>query len=120
MTTAIIHHPIFLEHDTGPGHPENSSRYKAVMDALQTDAELWNGLLKLEAESAERENIEACHTAQHFELIEQAVKAGLDYLDADTVISPYSFEAALFAAGGACRAIDTVMSGEAKNAFVPV
>ena len=22
MSTAIIHHPVFKEHDTGPGHPE--------------------------------------------------------------------------------------------------
>ncbi len=31
-----------------------------------------------------------------------------------------SFEASIYAAGGACRAVDAVMSGEAKNAFVAV
>jgi len=31
-----------------------------------------------------------------------------------------SFDASLFAAGGACRAVDSVMQGEAKNAFVAV
>jgi acetoin utilization deacetylase AcuC-like enzyme len=88
------------------------------MNALQGDPELWNSLVKLEAESASREAIEKCHTAQHFETVEQAVKEGAGYLDADTVVSPHSFEAALYAAGGACRAIDAVMSGDADNAFV--
>jgi acetoin utilization deacetylase AcuC-like enzyme len=120
MSTAIVHHPIYLQHDTGPGHPETPSRYTAVMEALQNDAELWSGLVKLEAESATRKIIENCHTARHFEAVEEAVKEGIGYLDADTVVSAHSFDAALYAAGGACRAIDAVMSGEAKNAFVPV
>ena len=44
MTTAIVHHPVFREHDTGPGHPENPSRYTVVMDALRADTELWSKL----------------------------------------------------------------------------
>ncbi len=91
-----------------------------VTDALQNDAGLWGGLLKLEAESASRQTIEKCHTARHFETVEEAVKEGAGYLDADTAVSARSFDAALYAAGGACRAIDAVMNGEAKNAFVPV
>jgi acetoin utilization deacetylase AcuC-like enzyme len=119
MTTALIHHPIFLQHDTGPEHPETPSRYSVVMDALQTDAELWDALVKLEAAGASRGAIEKCHTADHFDLVEKAVKDRVGYLDADTVVSARSFDAALYAAGGACRAIDAVMSGEAKNAFIP-
>jgi len=48
MTTAIVHHPVFREHDTGPGHPENPSRYSVVMDALRGDTELWSGLREVE------------------------------------------------------------------------
>lgn len=120
MTTALVHHPIYLQHDTGEGHPETSTRYRVVIDALQNDKALWDGLVKLESESASRESIERCHTAAQFDRVEQAVRENIGYLDADTVVSPYSFEAALYAAGGACRAIDAVMSGEANNAFVPV
>ena len=39
-------------------------------------------------------------------------------LDADTSMSPGSFEAALRAAGGAVHAVDEVMTGKAANAFV--
>jgi acetoin utilization deacetylase AcuC-like enzyme len=120
MTTALIHHPIFLQHDTGAGHPETSSRYSVVMNALQSDAELWSNAVKLEAESVSRKVIENCHTSAHYDAVEQAVNQGIGYLDADTVVSAHSLEAALYAAGGACRAIDAVMKSEVQNAFVPV
>ena len=44
MKTAIIHHPIYGKHDTGPGHPETPERYEVVMDALKKDKKLWNSL----------------------------------------------------------------------------
>ena len=43
---------------------------------------------------------------------------GLVRLDADTAMSPGSFEAALRGAGGAVHAVDAVMAGKAANAFV--
>ena len=45
---------------------------------------------------------------------------GLVQLDGDTVLSAGSFEASLRAAGGAILAVDDVMSGKAKNAFVAI
>jgi len=45
-------------------------------------------------------------------------KEGLVRIDADTTMSPGSFEAALRAAGGALRAVDEVMSETVANAFV--
>ena len=120
MTTAIIHHPVFKEHDTGPHHPECPSRYMVVMDALHADAELWAQLLELEAREAPRGDVQACHTPQLYKTVERVVSEGTSYLDADTVVSIRSMDAALRGAGGACQAIDVVMSGEAGNAFVPV
>ena len=120
MTTAIIHHPVFKEHDTGPDHPESPSRYMVVMDALRADAELWAQLLEIEARKAPRGDVQACHTPQLYKTVERVVSEGTSYLDADTVVSIRSMDAALRGAGGACQAIDVVMSGEAGNAFVPV
>jgi acetoin utilization deacetylase AcuC-like enzyme len=45
---------------------------------------------------------------------------GLVQLDDDTVLSAGSFEASLRAAGGAILAVDEVMAGKAKNAFVAI
>ncbi len=41
-------------------------------------------------------------------------------LDADTTMSPGSYEAALRAVGGGMQAVDEVMTGKAANAFVAV
>jgi acetoin utilization deacetylase AcuC-like enzyme len=120
MTTAIIHHPVFEQHDTGPGHPESPERYAVVMQALRGDAELWPRLLEVEAAPAPRGDVQAAHSPQHFKHVERAVSEGIGYLDADTPVSMRSLEAALRAAGGACRAVDMVLKGEARNAFLPV
>ncbi|MDT5272765.1 MAG: hypothetical protein QOH49_4951 [Acidobacteriota bacterium] len=120
MTTAIIHHPVFEQHDTGPGHPESPERYAVVMQALRGDAELWPRLLEIEAAQAPRGDVQAAHTPQHFKHVERAVSEGIGYLDADTPVSMRSLEAAMRAAGGACRAVDMVLKGEANNAFLPV
>jgi acetoin utilization deacetylase AcuC-like enzyme len=120
MTTAIIHHTLFKEHDTGPGHPETPERYTLIMKALREDEGLWSKLLELEANPAPRGDVQACHTPQHYKTVERAVSEGLGYLDADTPVSMRSLDAALRGAGGACKAVDAVMSGEAQNAFLPV
>ncbi len=120
MTTAIVHHPVFREHDTGPGHPENPSRYSVVMDALRGDTELWSTLREVEAREAPRGDIQAAHSPQLYKHVERAVAEGIGYLDQDTVVSMRSFDAAKRAAGAPCHAIDLIMAGEVQNAFVPV
>ena len=120
MSTAIIHHPVFEKHDTGEGHPESPARYRVVMDALHADAELWRQLIEVEATAAPRGDVQACHASQHFKNVERVVREGTAYLDSDTVVSLHSLDAALRAAGAGCRAVDAVMSGQARNAFLPV
>src|SRR5215211_904077 len=120
MTTAIVHHPVFREHDTGPSHPENPSRYSVVMDALRGDAELWSRLREIEAREAARGEIQAAHSPQLYKHVERAVSEGIGYLDPDTVVSMRSLDAAKRAAGAPCQAIDLIMKGEVNNAFVPV
>ena len=118
MKTALVHHPISQKHDTGEGHPETAARYTVIMNALRGDAELWQNLIELESPLAPKGNVLACHTTQQFKKVESAVEEGNMYLDADTVVSMRSMDAALRGAGGACRAVDAVMTSEADNAFV--
>ncbi len=120
MTTAIVHHRLFAEHDTGPNHPESPSRYSVVMKSLRADAELWSKLLEIQAKEAPRGDVQACHTPQLYKQIERVVSEGTGYLDSDTVVSMRSMDAALHGAGAACQAVDLIMRGEASNAFVPV
>jgi len=120
MTIAIVHHPVFEKHDTGPGHPETPERYATVMAALRADSELWSGVVEIEADEARRSEIQSCHSPQHYKHVERVVNEGTGYLDGDTTVSVYSLEAALRGAGAACRAVDALMEGEASTAFVPV
>ena len=38
MTTALYTHAAFLQHDTGPGHPERIQRLSAVLQAVKAPA----------------------------------------------------------------------------------
>ena len=120
MKTAIIHHPIYQKHDTGIGHPETPRRYEVVMNALKNAKNLWENITEITPEKALKGIILAAHTKEHFKRVEGAFENGQERLDADTVVSMNSFDASLYGVGGACRAVDSVMSREAKNAFVAV
>ena len=119
MTTLLFHHESSARHDTGPGHPERPARYRAVMEALSVDA--FAGLARREAPEAEREQVARAHSARYVEALLDAVpETGLVRVDADTVMSPDSGEAALRAAGAMVAAVTAVMGGEATNAFCAV
>jgi acetoin utilization deacetylase AcuC-like enzyme len=120
MKTALIHHPIYQKHNTGFGHPETPKRYEVVMKALKSDKKFWESLTEITPEKAAKGIVQAAHSPQHFKYLEHAFAEGVHMLDADTVISMQSFDASLYATGGACRAVDAVMNAEAKNAFVAV
>jgi acetoin utilization deacetylase AcuC-like enzyme len=78
-------------------------------------------LLREQCPKAGLEIIALCHPWEHIERIRRAVpQIGLVQLDDDTVLSAGSFEASLRAAGGAILAVDEVMAGKAKNAFVAI
>jgi acetoin utilization deacetylase AcuC-like enzyme len=120
MPTAFIHHPIYEKHDTGRGHPETPDRYRVIVDAIKNNADLGPRLIEITPEKAAQGIVQAAHTKEHFRRVENAFADGFDRLDADTVVSMKSFDAALYAAGGAVTAVDAVMQGETKNAFVAV
>jgi acetoin utilization deacetylase AcuC-like enzyme len=120
MTTGLIHHPIYEKHDTGFGHPETPERYRVVIDAIKNDEKLSKKLTEITPEKAQQGIVQAAHTKDHFRRVENAFADGVNRLDADTVISMKSFDAAMFAAGGAVTAVDAVMQGEVQNAFVAV
>jgi len=117
MTTLLITHPACLNHLTPAGHPERPDRLRAVARALEQ--ERFQDLARAEAPAAALETITLCHPMDYVTAIRDATpKAGLAQLDADTSMSPGSFDAALRGAGGAIFAVDEVMSGKAHNAFV--
>jgi acetoin utilization deacetylase AcuC-like enzyme len=117
MRTRVYHHPVFAEHLTGPGHAERPERMEAVARALAGPA--LAGLERAEAPEGSVEAIYRCHSEQHVRRIAKSIPdSGTLRIEADTVVSPKSFEAALRAVGAACAAVDDVVSGAADTAFV--
>jgi acetoin utilization deacetylase AcuC-like enzyme len=122
MATLLITHPCFLDHDTGPGHPERADRMRAIDKVLAHD--VFKDLKREEAPLRDdvEEQIRLAHPAAYLEKIRAAVE-GLDHrshLDPDTAVSPGSWEAALRAVGAGLHAVDGVISGKAANAFCQV
>jgi acetoin utilization deacetylase AcuC-like enzyme len=117
MSTLLISHPACLEHLTPAGHPERPDRLRAIEQALE--AEKFQQLAREQAPMAAIETIALCHPMDYIvELREASPKEGMVQLDADTSMSPGTFEAALRAVGGAVLAIDEVLAKKTKNAFV--
>jgi acetoin utilization deacetylase AcuC-like enzyme len=117
--TLLITHSACLEHLTPPGHPERPDRLRAIEQVLEHEKFMF--LLREQCPRAELEIIALCHPREYIEGIRTAVpQIGLVQLDDDTVLSAGSFEASLRAAGGAILAVDEVMAGKARNAFVAI
>lgn len=115
MKTGLVYHPIYLEHDTG-SHPENASRLVAIVQLLQQSS-LWEKLILIEPRAATLVELEMVHTREHISNVERTALRGGGWLDPDTFVSPASYKAALFAAGGAIKAVDAVMERQVDNAF---
>jgi acetoin utilization deacetylase AcuC-like enzyme len=117
LTTLVISHPACLAHDMGEGHPERPDRLRAIERALES--EVFQMVARDAAPRVELAAIERVHPKEHIDAIRAATpKQGLKAIDQDTSISPGSYEAALRSAGGAVFAVDEVMSGKVRNAFV--
>ncbi|MEL7047546.1 MAG: histone deacetylase family protein [Pseudomonadota bacterium] len=125
MSTLLITHPSFVEHDTGPGHPERPDRMRAIDKVLSHD--LFGALVRKDAPLRDdvEESILRAHPQSYFDMIKASVPAAgqpATRLDADTIMSPTSWEPTLRSVGAGLDAVDAVMddASEIKNAFCQV
>jgi acetoin utilization deacetylase AcuC-like enzyme len=99
------------------GHPERPDRLRAIERVLED--EKFQTLAREQAPMASMEMIALAHPMEYVEQVREAApKEGMVRLDADTTMSPGTFEAVMRAAGGAVQAVDEVMTGKVANAFV--
>src|SRR5919106_2195515 len=97
-TKRIISHPAFAEHHPTGGHPEGQERLRVLLDAFPGYEE---------ARPASADEVAACHDAAYVEAVRAASESGRTVLlDADTICTPSSYEAALLAAGAAIAAVE--------------
>ncbi len=110
----LFTHEACSGHVTPPGHPERVERLAAVERGL-------SGLTaqRRDCPVGDVADVLRCHPARYVERVRAAVPSeGWAQLDGDTFLSPGSFDAAMRAVGGICAAVDAVVGGEAKTAFV--
>ena len=118
MNVGLIYDPVYLDHDTGT-HVENAQRLIATMSHLEEN-NLKDKLVLLSPRSATIEELAAVHAPEYVSSIQNQAERGGGWLDPDTVMSPGSYNAAIYAAGGALTAVDAVMSRQVNSAFALV
>jgi len=118
MKAGLVYDPIYLEHDTGD-HVENSQRLVAAISYLK-ETGIKEKLSCLPARPASLEELEMIHAPDYISYVKSKAEKGGGWLDPDTIMSPKSYEAALYAAGGLMGAVEAVMRGEVDNAFALV
>jgi acetoin utilization deacetylase AcuC-like enzyme len=119
MTTLLLSHSATLDHLTPRGHPERPDRIRAVLQSLGEDA--FADLKREDAPLGDTKLGLSCHPASLIAALEAAVpQMGETVIDADTIMSPGTWDAVRRALGAAIRGVDAVMGGEAANTFCAV
>jgi len=117
--TAIVYTPKYLNHNPGPTHPESPKRLRVIMEELKSSHIIDEENCKIfEPEPARIKDVELVHHPDYIELVNRTCSLGGGLLDhGDTEVSPDSFEVALYAVGGAIKAVDLVLVKKVENAF---
>ncbi len=113
----VIYHPIYLEHDTKE-HVENAQRLVTTNTYIQETFK--DRLYNLSPRPATIEEISAVHAREYILYLREQVSRDGGWLDPDTVTSPRSYDAAIYAAGGAITAVDAVLNRQVDCAFALV
>lgn len=104
----------------GDGHPFGTDRHEAFMRELR-ETGLHGRVRCVAPRPASRSELELFHTPAYIDLVIERSANGYGYLDAgDTPVWKGLFEAASHVVGATLTAVDAVMRGEARRAFVPI
>ncbi len=104
----------------GEGHPFGPDRHQAFMRELHARG-LDGRVDRARARAATREELESFHTPAYVDRVQQRSASGQGFLDAgDTPAWRGLFEAASHVVGGTLGAVEAVMSGAARRAFIPI
>jgi acetoin utilization protein AcuC len=104
----------------GDGHPFGPDRHEVFMRELH-EAGLDGRVKRISPRLATREELEYFHTPEYIDLVFERSASGHGYLDAgDTPAWKGVFEAASYVVGATLNAVDAVMNGTARRAFVPI
>jgi acetoin utilization deacetylase AcuC-like enzyme len=120
VSVAFISHSDCGRHDTGWGHPEHVGRIRAITKALRERPELLTTLEHIESRHATEDEIALMHARAYIEQVRTLARAGGGALDADTVASEGSWDAARAGVGALLDGVDFAMRGRGHRAFCAV
>lgn len=120
MRAAFISHSDCGRHDTGWGHPEHVGRLRAITRALREDPEVFHTIEHLEGRHASIEELELAHDPAYVRSVRVIAEQGGGRLDADTVASSGSWDAATAGAGCMLMGVDLSVSGVNPRTFSAV
>jgi acetoin utilization deacetylase AcuC-like enzyme len=113
--TLLYYDPRFLEHRTG-AHPERPQRLEQIVAHLAR-----TGVDKLcqsaSCEPISDEDLNLVHSRAYASDLAAFAHAGGGHIEADTIVSPASYDVARLAAGAAVDAVTQVVQGEDRRAL---
>ncbi len=112
--TGVVIDRRYLEHDTGPGHPERPERIATLL-ALLTAAEA--DIMPVAARAASGDELALVHDGAYVEEVAATQRKAYFAFDADTPTSPQSYDTARLAAGGLLALLDEIMGGTVDDGF---
>lgn len=118
--TGFTYDDVFLQHETGTGHPESPQRLKAIAERLSASG-LLARLPNFAATSCPVEWITTIHGDEYVRRARRSCQEGAPYLDSvDVPISARSYQVAVAAVASVLSTVDAVMEGRVRNAFCAV
>lgn len=117
---AYISHSDCGRHDTGWGHPEHVGRLRAIPSALKHDVGLFMSLEHVEGRHATTDELALGHDPAWIEYVRTLAEGGGGRVDADTVVSEGSWDAARAAAGCVLDGVDLALDGRVARSFCAV
>jgi len=118
MKIGLVSDPIYLEHDTGH-HVENARRVEETVTLLKKSG-IKQELTELHPDPASLEDLSLVHSTEYISQIKSKAQAGGGWLDGDTVMSPASYDTAIYAVGGVIKAATSVIEEDIDSAFALV
>jgi acetoin utilization deacetylase AcuC-like enzyme len=113
--TLLYSDPRFLQHETGL-HPECADRIRGIEPRLEQTG-LAAQCRRPEWAHATQRRLSRVHSPGYIHEIWALAKSGGGDFDAETIVSPASFDVALLAVGAACDATERLIRGEDTQAL---
>ena len=118
MTTlGIVWDPVYLDHHTDAGHPDQPGRLKLLYDRLAERVSL-DQFVTIAPPPAGDVAILRVHSSAYLAQVKATAEKSAGALSADTLTCEHSFRVADRAAGGAIEAVRQVVAGRLDHALV--